>query len=418
MNKVLFITYYWPPSGKASLHWPLKIIKHLTEFDWQPAVLTAAQDVFSHQDQTLLKEVPDNLDIIKTSSYEPFKLYKRLIGKGEKEVLISSESISRENKSLAHKISVWIRMNLFIPDARAGWYLPAVRQGINYLNINKDFKAIISVGPPHTAHLIGKKLSKKFKIPHFPVFIDPWTDIIYYKNFKRNKAAVSLDRHYEESVLQNSKRVIFVTETMKKDYILKYKWLQNKSEVLYWGYNEEDFNGIESAEPVNEKIILHAGNIFDYQNPLNFWENLKRKIESGVKFKLKFIGTVGPGIKRTIDETGLGSHTNYLGFLLYPEMIKELMNASYLLVCATEPRHVPGKLFEYLRSGKPIIAFGDNNEEVKKILDESNAGNLFNYKDDAEEFFNRAHAYKTNPDYIKQFERKNIASELAEILKG
>jgi glycosyltransferase involved in cell wall biosynthesis len=205
---------------------------------------------------------------------------------------------------------------------------------------------------------------------------------------------------------------------MKKDYIAKYKWLENKSEVLYWGYNEDDFAGTESGESNKEKIILHAGNIFDYQNPLNFWKNLKKKIEAGEKYKLKFVGTVSPGIKRTIDETGLSEHTLYSGFLPYPEMIKELMNASFLLVCATEPRHVPGKLFEYMRSGKPIIAFGDNNEEVNKILKETNAGMLFCYNEDAEIIFTKADEFKRDLEKVKKFDRKNIAVKLEEIIKS
>jgi glycosyltransferase involved in cell wall biosynthesis len=418
MDKVLFITYFWPPSGKASLHWPLKIIQYFSELNWKPAVLTVNEDAFSHKDESLIKYIPPNLEIIKTSSYEPFKIYRKLIGKNKNEALIPSESISKENKSLGHKLSVWIRMNLFIPDARVGWYWPAVKEGRNFLLKNRYYKAIISIGPPHTSHLIGKRLSRTFNLPHFPVFIDPWTDIVYYKNFKRNRLTLALDRYFEKSVLQNSKKAVFVTETMKNDYVRKYKWLNEKSNVLYWGYNEEDFEGLKSIEPQEEKVILHAGNIFDYQNPANFFRNIKKKIEEGGKFKLKFIGTVSPGIRRTIEEIDLKEHTEFLGFLPYREMIMELMRASYLLVCATEPRHVPGKLFEYLRTGKPIIAFGNNNEEVKKILEESNGGMLFDYNDDAEEFFRRTEEINTNIELVKKFDRKNIAHELAGIIKG
>jgi len=417
MDKVLFITYFWPPSGKASLHWPLKIIQHLSELNWLPAVLTVKEDIFSHKDESLLKHVPPNLNIIKTGTYEPFKIYRKLIGKKNNEALIPSESISKENKSLGHKLSVWIRMNLFIPDARAGWYWPAVKVSRKFLMKNENYKVIVSIGPPHTGHLIGKKLSKTFNIPHVPVFIDPWTDIVYYKNFIRNKLTLAVDRYFEKTVLQNAKKVVFVTHTMKNDYIRKYKWLENKSHVLYWGYNEEDFEGIISSAPQDGKVILHAGNIFDYQNPVNFWKNIKRKMEKGEKFKIKFIGTVSPGIKKTIEEISLKEHTEFVGFLPYSEMIKELMKASYLLVCATEPRHVPGKLFEYLRTGKPIIAFGNNNEEVKKILEDSNAGMLFNYNDDAEDFFIKKGELNTNIEIVKKFDRKNIAKELVEIIK-
>ena len=87
--------------------------------------------------------------------------------------------------------------------------------------------------------------------------------------------------------------------------------------------------------------------------------------------RLKFIGTVSPAIKAEIGKNCLMPYTGFAGFLPYDQLLEELMNASYLLVCATEKRHVPGKLFEYLRTGKPIIAFGDDNEEVKNILTET-----------------------------------------------
>ncbi len=418
MKKVLFITYYWPPSGKASLHWPLKIIKHLPSFGWLPSVLTVDEDTFSQKDETFIKEIPSDVKIIRAKSFEPFDIYKKFTGKGKDEQLVASETISKKNQSFSHKLSIWIRMNLFIPDARVGWYFPTVKAVTKFLQKEK-VDVIVSIGPPHTAHLIGKKLSSSFKIPLIPVFIDPWVDISYYRNFKRNKFTLSIDNHLEKSVLQNAAAVVFVTETMKQDYRMKYSFLKEKSHVLYWGYSEEDF----TLSPLHitkqagvEEIILHAGNIFDYQNPIHFWKTLKSEIDKERKLKLVFIGTVSPEIKHSITNAGLASFTEYRGFLPYKEMLKEMMKANYLLVCATEPRHVPGKLFEYLRTGKPIIAFGDGNEEVKNILTEANAGMMFGYEESGEEFFNSSDFFKTNNDFVKNFEREKIANELSKIL--
>ena len=94
MKKVLFITYYWPPSGKASLHWPLKIIKHLPSFDWLPIVLTVEEDTFSQKDETFENEIPKEVKVIRAKAYEPFNVYKKLIGKSKEDKLISSETIS------------------------------------------------------------------------------------------------------------------------------------------------------------------------------------------------------------------------------------------------------------------------------------------------------------------------------------
>jgi glycosyltransferase involved in cell wall biosynthesis len=309
-------------------------------------------------------------------------------------------------------------MNLFIPDARVGWYFPAVKTGTDFLQKNR-INAIVTIGPPHTTHLVGKKLSSGFNIPHIPVFIDPWTDISYYRNLERSKIAVSIDRRLEKSVLENASAIVFVTETMKNDYANKYPQIKEKSTVLYWGYSEEDFKSLLPDPFPKEgevEVILHSGNIFDHQNPKKFWSNVKNEINNGRNLRLVFIGTVSPGIKESIKESGLERYTNYKGFLPYKQMLNEMLNADYLLVCATEPRHVPGKLFEYLRAGKPIIAFGDGNEEVKKIINDANAGMMFNYSDGGKEFFYRNKSFETNFDNVTKFERTEITRYLSLVL--
>jgi glycosyltransferase involved in cell wall biosynthesis len=416
MKKVLFITYYWPPSGKASLQWPLKIIKHLPAFGWQPVVLTVEDDTFSDKDESFLKEVAEDLKVIKTKSLEPFNLYKKFTGKGKDSKLSASETISTKNKSLAHRLSIWIRMNLFIPDARIGWYFPAVKGGTNFIS-NEKIDAIVSVGPPHTAHLIGKKLSVKYKLPHIPVFIDPWVDIAYYQNFKRNSIALKIDNRLEKSVLQNAESAVFVTETMKEDYQKKYQFLKDKSQVLYWGYSEEDFNDIVLRENTGRnKVLVHAGNLFSYQNPVKLWQQVKKEIENGNPLRLKFIGTVDEEIVKSISSAGLDPYTDYLGFLPYQKMLTEVCNADFLLVCATEPRHVPGKLFEYLKAGKPIIAYGDNNEEIKKILDDSNAGMMFGYDEDGKDFFTNYSNLKSDSADVVKYDRISISEAMSRIL--
>jgi glycosyltransferase involved in cell wall biosynthesis len=419
MKKVLFITYFWPPSGKASLHWPLKMIKFLPEFGWEPSVLTVNEDTFYQKDETLLKEINSDLQVIKTGTWEPFDIYRKFIGKKKNEPLVASESMSKTNTSFGHRLSLWVRMNLFVPDARAGWYFPGLKEGKKFLSKNK-VDIIITNGPPHTTHLLGRKLSSLFNTPHVPIFIDPWVDIVYYKSFKRSKLTLAFDRYLEANVIKKAKENIFVTESMRNDYIKKYPGIENNSHVLYWGYNEDDFSLISEGNWVSSGVetLTHAGNIFDYQNPIVFWQFLKNEINAGRKFKIKFLGTVGPAIKQTINNLGLQNNTEYTGFLSYNDMLKELMKSNYLMVIATEKRHVPGKLFEYLRTGKPILAFGNDNKEVKKILEEANAGMLFKYDEDAHQFFEavKKERFKTDFSVIKKYDRKNIAGELGQIL--
>ena len=417
MKKVLVISFYWPPSGKASMHWPLKMVKHLPESGWQPYVVTVKDDTFTSRDESSLHEVSPDVKVLRTNFLDPFTLYKKFLGKAPDQPLVASEALSKTNKNLRHRLSLWIRMNLFIPDARAGWYPPAVRE-IGRLMKNEKFDAIITNGPPHTTHLIGKKLSKKFNIPLLSVFIDPWVDISYYKGQKRSAITFAIDKKLERAVMEQSSQVVVVTETLREYFVDKYPFLKDKIHVLYWGYNEDAFSGCNKTDS-NEKVMLHAGNIYDFQNVPKFWKTLKAQLDKGTIDKLRFIGTVGPAIKKSIEEAGISNKTEYMGFLSYPDAVKQMCNAKYLFVCATEPRHVPGKLFEYLRTGNPILAFGDDNQEVKKILQETNAGMLFRYNDEVDEFFEKADSLHTNLDTVKQnFDREIIAKKLSSILNN
>jgi glycosyltransferase involved in cell wall biosynthesis len=416
MKKVLFISYFWPPSGKASLHWPLYIIKHLPRHGWQPSVLTVDEDSFSHSDESLLAEVDPSLKVVKTAANEPFSLYRAFLGKKNGKPLIASETISLSNTDWKHRIAIWIRMNLFVPDARIGWYFSAVGGGKRMIRAERP-DVIVSIGPPHSSHLIGKRLSESFNIPHIPVLIDPWVDIVYYKGFSRNPLTVALDTHFERSTLKHSAHTIFVTNSSREEYVAKYPWLAKKSSVLYWGFNEENFSGVvHPRNAAGPEILLHAGNIFDYQNPTGLWKTIAEEIAGGRDIRIRFVGTVSPGIKHAIAAAGLDRITDYVGFLPYQDVVREMMRATFLLVCATEKRHVPGKLFEYLRTGNRIIAFGDDNEEVAGILASANAGVLFPYGYDKNDILTRVSSTAPDTAAAVRFSRETIAGQMAGIL--
>ena len=414
MKKILIISFYWPPSGKASMHLPLKFAELLPQYNWDPVILTIKEDTVSATDESF---GGSQSKVIRTNFWDPFKLYKKFLGRGSESKLEVSESISKTNASISQKISLWIRMNLFIPDARIGWRFSGYKEAINKLQ-DERFDLIISNGPPHSTHLLSKKISKKFGVPMISIFIDPWVDIAYYKGHSRNFITKAIDSHLEKSVLKNSTKAIFVTKELQNYFLKKYSFLKNKTELIYWGYNEIDFQNCNKKKSEDYKIILHAGNMYDHQNPIKFWKNIKNEINNGRKIKLKFVGTIGPAVKNTLKKLELDAHSQFLGFLPYKKVVQEVINADFLLVCIAEPRHIPGKLFEYMRSGNPIIAFGDDNDEVKKMLEETNSGKMYSYSNGGENFFSEYSTVNSNIEKVKKYSREESVKKFSEILNN
>src|SRR5690349_6423 len=172
-KKVLIIAYYWPPSGGSGVQRWLKFVKYLPYYGWKPYVFTPANPSFELQDDSLLKDVPAEAEIIRFPIWEPYGLFNSLAGKKEKS---TGSFISKDNPSLIQKLSVWIRGNFIIPDPRRFWVRPSVRFLTDYLSKNQ-IDTIITTGPPHSLHLIGLKLKKKNpSLKWIADFRDPWSE--------------------------------------------------------------------------------------------------------------------------------------------------------------------------------------------------------------------------------------------------
>jgi len=175
MKKVLIITYYWPPSGGAGVQRMLKFVKYLHQLGVQITVITVDPRKASYQltDDSFLKDIPDDINVIKTNTFEPFNLYKSL---GSKKEIPHSGFANETNPGFFQKASRFVRGNFFIPDARRGWNKYAYREAIKVIKNNK-IDAIITSSPPHSTQLVGLKLKNKYNIPWVADLRDPWTDI-------------------------------------------------------------------------------------------------------------------------------------------------------------------------------------------------------------------------------------------------
>ena len=210
MKKILIITYYWPPSGGAGVQRWLKFTKFLPEFGFKPVILTVDDNAASYAqlDESLLKEIDPNLSVYKTKTFEPYNLYRKLSNKKE----IPYGGFSNQRKiTLFEKLSRFIRGNLFIPDPRRGWNRYAIKKALELIR-SEQIEVVVTTGPPHSTHLIGKKVKEKTGIRWIADFRDPWTDIYYYKDLYHLGLANKLDRYLEKNVLKLADQIITVSE--------------------------------------------------------------------------------------------------------------------------------------------------------------------------------------------------------------
>ncbi|HNT51506.1 MAG TPA: glycosyl transferase, partial [Cyclobacteriaceae bacterium] len=159
-KRVLIITYYWPPSGGSGVQRWLKFVKYLSQKGWEPYVFTPENPHFAIQDASLLKDVPPSVEVIRFPIWEPYRIFNRLTSIFSGKKVEQVDFVATEKRSWFQNFGMWVRGNFFIPDARKFWIKPSVEYLVDFVQRNKIDK-IITTGPPHSIHLIGRNLKRK-----------------------------------------------------------------------------------------------------------------------------------------------------------------------------------------------------------------------------------------------------------------
>jgi glycosyltransferase involved in cell wall biosynthesis len=385
MKKVLIITYYWAPSGGIGVNRCLKFAKYLLKFGWEPVIYTAENADYPYIDEENLKQVPKNITVLKKKIIEPFRFYKFLSGKKKNEAMNNPIHVRDGKRKLINNLSIWIRGNFFIPDARALWIKPSVKYLSEYLTKN-HIDAILTDGPPHTNTVIAQKLSKKFNIPWLADFQDPWTQVDYYKLLKLSKPADKKHRQLEQETFKTAKKITIASPTWKKD--LEAIGAKN-IDVIFWGYDEEDFKTLKQNNLDKKFSIYHAGMLGFDRHPctlLKVLADLKTEIKGfDNDLEIKFAGFVDYSVTQTINELKLNNNFTNLGTVKRTKALELTLSSQILLLLINKAENaqgrIPGKLFELMRSHRPILTLGTLNSDVHNIIEKTNIGAYFNYDD-------------------------------------
>ena len=432
MEKVLVITYYWPPSGGAGVQRILKFVKHLPQSGIKPYVVTVREDKASYPvtDLTLNSDIPAEAEVFRTDTFEPYNLYSKILGKKSIPTGFSNES----DPGVFQKFSRFVRGNFFIPDARKGWIKYAFKEACRIIE-KENIKTIVSTSPPHSAQVTGLHLKKKYKnsIRWIVDLRDPWTDIYFYNEFKHLPFAVKEDAKYEREVLENADVIITVSKSLKELFAKKSASINpEKIKVIHNGFDEDDFNNKNHTLPEDSFIITYTGTIAESYNPEIFFTALKETAvrNPGKKLLLRFIGDPASSLIEFAKNISLKDNIQVIPTVSHDESINYLLRSSALLLVIPEIKNdkgiLTGKLFEYLAARKPIICIGPPDGDAAEIIRECNAGKTFD-RTGKDEIINYLELLLNDRNFIlasdnvnelyKKYSRRNQAIELAQILK-
>jgi len=434
MKKVLFIAYYWPPAGGPGSQRMLKFAKYLPEFGWQPVILTVSNGEFPYRDPSLVEELPSDLPVFRSRSREPFSFYKKITGKPT-DATLPVGLLTGEKKSLPEKIAGWVRANLFVPDARIGWVPSAARLAEKILR-QEDIAAIFSSSPPHSLQLIGDRLRRKFSLPWVADLRDPWTDIRYYQFVRRTRRAARKDAEMETRVLNNADHITTVSAALAESFREKIlaKDTAERVTVLPNGYDELDFPD-QSCPRLPDFCLLHPGNLLAHQNPEPLWPALARLAErfSDLEehLRVRFVGRVHPSVIENARKNGLNQFIEQRDFVPHREILQEFRQAAVLFLVVPKVENnrgiITSKIFEYIGSGRPILAVGPPNGDAGAILKPLSNCRYVEYQDvekceqflaDRYEEWKSSGAVSLSPLELRQpYSRRNLSAQLSEILK-
>ena len=429
MKRVLIITYYWPPSGGSGVQRWLKMSKYLPENGWQPVIYTAEDAEYPVEDPSLEQDVAPEAEVIRRPIVEPYTFYKKFLGmkKGEK---VKAGFINEGVKKSGWKesLSIWLRGNLFIPDARCWWIKPSVRYLSKYLK-DHPVDAMISTGPPHSMHLIAKALHKKFNITWVADFRDPWTDVFYFDSLKLTKCSVKKHKKLENQVIMEADKVVTVSWHGAAD--MKALGATNV-DVITNGYDEECAqNGNQIVD--NKQFTVSYTGVLLPNESFVIWDAFKEVCDENVEFakllKINLIGHIDASVREYISAKGLNAKVNNIEYMQHSQVLEYQRKSDLLLLLIPRAKKaeciMTGKLFEYLAAGRPVLAVGPADGDAAKVLSETDCGATADYDDKSKmksiiiDYYNKCidnQRIKINKNEVEKYSRRNLAKEYATIL--
>ena len=404
-KKVLVITYYFPPSGGAGVQRWLKMLRYFPENGWEPIVLSPdpLQASYPQRDPSLMHEIPDGLRVETTPTFEVLTLFKRTSGE---QSLPHSGFSDTERPTLRQRVMRFVRGNFFLPDARRGWNRYAYRRAVALLKEDPEIRAVVTTSPPHSTQLIGRKLKQRFpQIAWVADLRDPWTDIYYMRRLYPTRLARWWNLRMEASVVCGADAVWTTCESTHRTLSDRYPKAAGRIVVLPNGYDENDFVALTAGI---QPYVTYIGTLTDPNDLEGFWPAFR-----SCPYRLRFVGEAA--LEQHVP-SDLRERVELLPRVPHQEAVRLMRQSAVLLLVTPQVEEasavVPGKLFEYLAAGRPILAVTRPDGDAAVILNRMQAGRVADYGDTAEmsRFLQDPDAGFAAADH-RCYSRKSLAAE-------
>ncbi len=420
MFKILVIAYYFPPLGLSGVQRTLKFVKYMKNYNWEPTVITTGNVGYFAHDDSLARELEDSkIRVIRTEGKDPNSLLSKY-----GTIKLPKESI----RKFFNKLS----QTFFIPDNKISWAKKAYAKAEELLK-QENFDAVFVTAPPFSAFHVFSQIKKKFDIPLIIDYRDLWYGS--YFAFYPTPLHKSLHKKMEYNVLKAADKIIVTNRKIKEKLINNYQFLTfNDVVIITHGFDPEDF---EKAKPVpkhsNRMVLTYSGIFMVYNTPKYFLKAFKElsveKPDVAKNIELHFVGFLRKENYKLVKKLKLQEFVYDHGYVDHIDAVSYLLSSDVLWMMIGKRKNIdailPGKLYEYIGTKKPIIACVPDG--AAKIAVSDYPASFVCPPDDIQEIKNTIlkvyELYKSNQlpsvddEYLVKFRRDYLTEQLTKELQ-
>lgn len=442
-NQLLMVAYYFPPLSGSGVFRSIKHAKYLPELNWNTTVISTNKPPrsWNYRDDSMVDEIPKCVDVIRVDDDVNTKKADFLSERKLREVINFLVDVFSEDRSALEIINAYLKKAedlsalVVFPCSCLCWAWDVIK----YIEANMDirrYSVIYTTSGPASAHLIGYYMKKKYGIPWIADYRDAWTNNPY-SNFDINIPINRLLYYLEKKLLHAADCNITIEQSMVQDYVDKFGISKEKIVCITNGYDEEDFTTLNyNMEKTKKFTINYSGLLYLQQQSimpvLNAINQLNKEGKIDLeKIKLRIVGQGHEDENKSLAEKfGLLDIVEQTGYVSHREALQANLDSDILLLLIGDAEKCKpvyaGKVFEYLRSGKPILALAPHDGAVDKLLSSTGHGQTFlsTQEDEIKNMIlqeyqkwegKEKNEYISSP-LIKRYERKYLAMKLADLL--